>query len=138
MKPEPAVNNFWRSKLEFAQMLSNYILAGGDSYGPIQQPRMCQEHCTVKEFCWARDGGVFLRGMSAAYAVGGHVSACGGTIPVGTLMGWRGRDDVSSFCLFCGSCNGLSHTRLTHSGKVHSNCRVAHTKLHVSKAAKAS
>ena len=45
---------------------------------------------------------------------------------------------VSTFCLFCGSCSGLCHPTLTHSGKVHSIYRVVYTKLHVSKAAKGS
>ena len=46
--------------------------------------------------------------------------------------------DASSFCLSCGSCSGLCHRTLTRNGRVHGNCRVAHTKLHVSKAAKGS
>ena len=46
--------------------------------------------------------------------------------------------DASNFCLFYGSCGGLCHTFLTRRGKVHINCRVAYTKVHVSKAAKGS
>ena len=54
------------------------------------------------------------------------------------LLGHRSKGEEgiypSLFCLFCGSCNGLCHTTLTCTGKIHSNCHVTYTKLHGGKA----